>query len=94
MFVNIIHVILVTNIVVVLGCLHLIFPFQTLRTEDFVLIILIIFVMYVNNLVHKTSEKIFPGDSKLRTSIISAVNFATKIKHGHLMYAALFAIRG
>jgi len=44
--------------------------------------------------VHKTSAKIFPGDSKLRTSIISAVNFATKIKHGHLMYAALFAIRG
>jgi len=41
--------ILVTNIVVVLGCLHLIFPFQTLWTEDFVLIILIIFVMYVDN---------------------------------------------
>ena len=57
------------------------------------LIILIISVMSVDNLVHTTSAKIFPGDLKLHTSIISAVNLATKIKHGHLMYAALFAIR-
>ena len=50
--------------------------------------------MSVDNLVHKTSAKIFLGGLELHTSIISAVNLATKVKHGTscMLHCMLFGL--